>query len=305
MARWLGRLKPGTATTSDLDAFRLWRARSLDNEAAFREIAAYRRLVRASSEAATPADLPAETPRRGIDRRALLAGGAIAATVAGIGLVRPPLGLWPSFDELMADHRTVPGGRLTFAPTIGVRVEMNTRTSVSLIHGGNGIHLLAGEAYVAVAEPARSFFVRVGDALVTAGNGGIMDIGNWGEGLCVTCLAGALQVQRDSASTAATAGEQILYSAEGRPLRTVTDVTVATAWRHGLLIFDNTPLSRVIDEINRYREGHIVLTDTNLGSRTVDGIFHTDQIDSTVTQIQQLLNVRLTYLPGGLILIGS
>lgn len=303
--QWLSRLKPGMATPSDLEALRAWRAKSLDNEAAFREMAAYRRLARASQTASAPAILPAE-PSRGIGRRALLAGGgAIAATLAGIGAIRPPLGLWPSLDELMADHRTPPGGRLAFTPTAGVHVEMNTRTSVSLAHGNDGIHLLAGEAYVAVARPARAFSVRVSDQVVTAGDGDAMDVRDSGEGLCVTCVAGSLQVRRGASSITAMAGEQLLFSADRLLRRAGIDVATATAWRRGLLIFDNTPLSQVIDEINRYRGGHIVLTDATLGSRTVDGIFHTNEIDSTVTQIQQLLGVRLTHLPGGIILIGS
>ena len=37
------------------------------------------------------------------------------------------------------------------------------------------------------------------------------------------------------------------------------DTVVVTAWRDGVLVFRNTPLVRVIEEVNRYRPGRIIL----------------------------------------------
>src|SRR3546814_8803305 len=98
-----------------------------------------------------------QTPAPVIDRRAVLAGGSVlGAVIAAFGIVRPPLSLWPSLAELMADHRTGPGERSAFAPVAGVDVEMNSRTSVSLIDGGRGITLIGGETFVSVATPDRT-----------------------------------------------------------------------------------------------------------------------------------------------------
>ncbi|MCW4463868.1 twin-arginine translocation signal domain-containing protein [Sphingomonas sp. BT-65] len=71
-------------------------------------------------------------------RRSFLAGsGAIAAGLAGVLVLRdPPLGLWPSFAELLADYRTGPGQRQKLVPMAGIELELNTRSSLSLDGGG-------------------------------------------------------------------------------------------------------------------------------------------------------------------------
>ena len=67
-------------------------------------------------------------------------------------------------------------------------------------------------------------------------------------------------------------------------MRAVTPVDAATisAWRRGLLIFRNQPLSQVIAEVNRYRPGRIVLTDTALSQRPVYAVFHIDRINGVI-----------------------
>ena len=69
--------------------------------------------------------------RATMSRRALLAGGgALAASVAAYAVMKPPLDLWPSFDELRADYRTATGEqrRVTVAD---VDVRLNTQTSIA------------------------------------------------------------------------------------------------------------------------------------------------------------------------------
>src|SRR3546814_6808240 len=80
------------------------------------------------------------------------------------------------------------------------------------------------------------------------------------------------------------AGEQLAVDTNGRATRTPVDPAKATAWRRGLLIFEGTPLAEVIEQINRYRPGRIMLTSDELGHRSVSGVFHTDQIENTVAQ---------------------
>lgn len=300
---WLTRLSSGEATTADAHDLALWRARSPAHEAAFREVAAFRRLARALP----PADATPRPAARGgppvISRRAALAGGgALAASAAGLMATHPPLGLWPSLAELTADHRTGPGQRYAFAPTAGVKVEMNTRTSVSLTDGG--VRLLDGEAYVTVAGPAPRFTVATADGLVTARQPARFNVRAIDQRLCVVCVAGEVEGRRGGRAAAVGAGEQAVFIARDAPQLTRADLDQALAWRRGLLIFDGTALSEVIAEINRYRPGRIILADSAIGARPVNGVFHTAQIENAVDQIQQLLGVRLTRWPGGVVLVG-
>ncbi len=84
----------------------------------------------------------------------------------------------------------------------------------------------------------------------------------------------------------------------------VVDPEVITAWRRGLLIFRRVPLARLIDEVNRYRSGRIVLIDAQLGRRQVVANFRLDRIDEVVDFIAKAMNIPTRSLPGGIVLVG-
>ena len=62
-----------------------------------------------------------------------------------------------------------------------------------------------------------------------------------------------------------------------------------TAWQQGLLIFRDVPLARVIDEVNRYRPGRIIVVDPRLGRREVVADFRLDRLDAVVEFVAQFL----------------
>ena len=97
--------------------------------------------------------------------------------------------------------------------------------------------------------------------------------------------------------------QQIFYSATGLGSVEDVDIAQATSWRSGMLIFHNKPLTEVIEEINRYRPGRIVVTNADLGRRVVNGTFRRDQLDTFIAQVQQLFGAKVTMLPAGLTLL--
>jgi transmembrane sensor len=70
------------------------------------------------------------------------------------------------------------------------------------------------------------------------------------------------------------------------------------------LVFREVPLARLIDEVNRYRSGKIVLLDSHLAQRRVVATFRLDRIDDAVTFVRQVMNVPARFLPGGIVLLG-
>jgi transmembrane sensor len=53
------------------------------------------------------------------------------------------------------------------------------------------------------------------------------------------------------------------------------EAEAGTAWRRGQLVFFRTPLAEVIEELNRYRHGRIVIWGENLRTLPVTGVFDT------------------------------
>lgn len=310
---WASRLAIGPVSDADWHAFEAWRRTSPAHEAAFATAAAFMAELRALdlSQAApdTPPGVAAATvvpfvPRARMTRRALIGGGgAIAASVAlGIGTLRPPLGLWPSLAELMAEKRTGPGERGTITPMAGVTVELSSRSSVS--RTATGIALVSGEIFVALARAAR-FSVEAG-ALRVAATGADAGFnlraydGEW----CVACTRGTVTATRDGTTTTLKPGEAASWTGAGPAARSRIDPGVATAWRRGLLIFEGVPLARAIAQINRFYPGRLVLRREALAARPITGVFHTDQIELAAVQIQNLTGAQATRLPGGIVLFG-
>jgi transmembrane sensor len=313
---WVVRLKTGEPTRADIEALQQWRRQSVEHEEAFKKAA---RVFRHAGIAALElADQPATTdaalalqrwpPRvlgRVLGRRALL-GGAIAAATAGYLIVRPPLGLWPSLEELSADYRTGKGEQLKVAVTPNVSLELNTQTSIALRSAPNEtrIELISGEASVAATRSSSKPFVLL------AANGQITAVEADFNARCldgvvsVTCLAGVVDVAQGSSAVQLRKAQQVSYSPGRIEASVQADPEQVTAWQAGLLIFRDRPLADVVDEVNRYRSGKIIITNADLKRRVVNGTFQINRLGDFVPQVQQLFGAQARSLPGGVVLLG-
>lgn len=311
---WVVRIRSGEATADDSAELIRWSARSPDHKAALKEAMRLRQLVvvatreekaEASGGTAFSKRLaPAPRSRAVIGRRAFL-GGAIAASAAGIMVVRPPLGLWPSLAELRSDYRTGTGERRTIALAEGASVELNTRTSVALRPDDHvdRLELIAGEVAVDAVHPTRPVAIRT-DAGEASAQGGRFGVRLQEAGTCVTCLSGQVSVaSRSAGAVMLKAGQQLTYTADGLGSPVTVDAVRAEAWRRGLLIFTDEPLSEVVEEINRYRPGRIILTNAALGHIPVNAVFQLNRIDLALPQIRSVAATHVTSLPGGVVLL--
>jgi len=309
---WIVRLKTGEPTRADLEALQQWRQQSVAHEAAFRNAA---RIYRHASVAALElADRPAtgdaaltlrRMPARLAGRRAFL-GGAIAAAAAGYLIVRPPLGLWPSLEELSADYRTGKGELRKVAVAPNVSLELNTQTSIALRPAPNEtrIELISGEASVVATRSSSRPFVLL------AANGQISAVEADFNARCldgvvsVTCLSGLVDVAHGGSTVQLREAQQVSYSPGGIEASVQVDTGQVTAWQAGLLIFRDRPLADVVDEVNRYRSGKIIITNADLRRRMVNGTFQINRLEDFVAQVQQLFGAQARSLPGGVVLLG-
>lgn len=308
---WLRRLHGGEASHADAEAVARWRARSPAHAEEFAEVQLFWSVLgdaarKAQSDLALSS--PASRPGRHIGRRAFLAGGAaLAASAAGAMVLRPPLGLWPSAVELAADYRTRTGERRQIEIENLAAVELNTRTSIDLpppTEGGARIELIAGEAAIATRDGADL------DLVVIAGNGrvasraGSFNIRKDGPSVSVSCISGAVTVSCGDRTVALRDRQQVAYDAEGTQDVAAIDPEVITAWQRGLLMFRRALLSHVIEEVNRYRSGRVVLLDAALGRRQVVANFRLDRIEDVVDFISKAMGIPIRSLPGGVVLVG-
>jgi transmembrane sensor len=329
---WVVRLGSQQANEDDARAFRRWCTQSTLHAQAFvraREVwqsmAPAAQRVRQQEERAarqrTPLLAPRPMPAAG--RRALL-GGAVTASLASVAYlaVSPPLGLWASVTEWGADYRTATGEQREVDIGGGVVVQMNTQTRVNTLPGGGsggggegadageGIELVAGEAEVLAGAPAAGGGARV---RVAAAGGMVsavrarFNIRNLGGEVCVTCLAGQVEVARGAQRAQLVEGRQLRYGLDGLGPVTAVDTGAASAvsaWRRRQLVFDQVPLAEVVAEVNRYRHGRLVLTSEALGRSKVQASFSIDRLDDVAALVRDVYGAELTQLPGGIVLLG-
>jgi transmembrane sensor len=70
-----------------------------------------------------------------------------------------------------------------------------------------------------------------------------------------------------------------------------SEVEKAMAWQIKLLEFDDTPLSAVIAEFNRYNQRQLVIADSALARRTFGGTFRSDNYEDLVVLLETRFGV--------------
>ncbi|WP_175204943.1 FecR family protein, partial [Achromobacter ruhlandii] len=228
-------------------------------------------------------------------------GGAVAACGAWLAF-KPPLGLWPAVDELTADVRSGTGEQRRVALAGDASVQLNTQTRINLSRSGPAqqIDLLAGEVELLTSGQLVSLTAGAGRVSATSG---CVNVRYTDGQVRVTCLEGSARVALRKDSIELTAAQQVVLGAGGASGPQRVDPDQVTAWRRGVLEFNNVPLAQVVDEINRYRPGRIVLVSDRLAGSLVQARFSLDQLADAAQLIRDAYGAQVTSLPGGIVLL--
>ncbi|WP_323120575.1 FecR family protein [Burkholderia alba] len=313
---WLLRLRSEKACTDDVRAFQRWcddhpggahllRDTWSSLRTAASEIA---REERDAGRAWTGGAVRAAALRPG--RRAFV-GFAVAAGASWLAL-RPPLQLWPALGEFAADYRTGIGEQRRVALSERVVVELNTQTRLNVLsssRAARGVELVAGEAEIVAAAPAAGRVEPIRPVSVIAGRGRLQanvarfDVRRIGDEVCVTCLSGSVEVEHPARRMTLLASQQIVY--DDRKVRAVAGVDpgAVIAWRRGVLVFNGVPVSQVVDEINRYRPGKVILRNASLGENRVQAQCPIAKLNNVIDMLGQLYGARITRLPGNIVVL--
>lgn len=317
---WLVRLTSGRATTDDAQDFRRWCARSPEHAQAMTEATRLWDLTRPAAEAVARRMPAVGAPPRAVialarppafGRRHFL-GAALAAGAAAFVVVRPPAGLWPALSDMTADYRTGTGEQRRVVLADAAVVEMNTQTSLNLARGAEGeppvLDMLGGEAQVLLDAARRTpFTMTVGGARLVAAAASRFNVRATGGEVCVTCFAGSVELRDGERVLVAGQAQQIRYGGRGpgeAEVARAPDLAAVSAWRERVLVFDDTPLAAVVDEINRYRPGRLIVTRAELGRRKVQARLRLDELSHVETLIAVSYGAKLTSLPAGIVLLG-
>ena len=261
-------------------------------------------IARARSEADVIALSPASPPLSNVPpaarspmfrhgrRRAVLAVAAV--TLLALAVIR----LWDS--ELTGAYATGIGEQRTIQLADGSTVELNARSSirVHLTERQRDVSLLEGQALFRVAKDKhRPFVVRAGDAQVRA-VGTEFDVYRKHIATVVTVVEGRVETYDDSGSAGGepillSAGEQLTVLPNTVTKPTKADTTVATAWLQRRLMFEETPLSDVAEEFNRYNRRPLAIGDRELQKLKISGVYSSTDPASLINFLRSQTSIEV------------
>jgi len=223
-----------------------------------------------------------------------------AAALAAVVLLAVVTVLFLDVGKFSGSYSTGIGEQRTVQLLDGSTVELNARSTIQihLSEHQRDVTLLEGQALFRVAKDSqRPFVVRAGDAQVRA-VGTEFDVYKKQAATVVTVVEGRVETYdaADSPGTAAivlSAGEQltVLPHVVSKPTR--TDTSVATAWVQKRLIFEETPLSDVAEEFNRYNRRPLTIDDGELEKLRISGVYSSTDPASLINFLRSQNSIQV------------
>lgn len=189
----------------------------------------------------------------------------------------------------------------------GSRVALDSRSEIRVRYSRNAreLELSRGQASFEVAHDVeRPFSVTAAGQKVIA-TGTAFNVDMLKSKTLITLISGSVAVvpsthdggtrsslRRSPASLKMSAGEQLVVSASSPPYVRAVNVQRATAWQTGRLIFDDEPLSSVVERVSRYADRPVLVGDDQTGALRISGAFRTGDIDGFVETISNYVGVR-------------
>lgn len=318
---WVNRAHEGRLTAAQLAEFERWRTadpRHARAVAAVEKTWELMAMLRDSPRLA----VNAERPRMGFRERLL-------GRVAGIRWY-PAAVRWPAValclllfawgglhvdqwqTHWQADHYTSVGEVRSILLEDGSQIILGSQSAFSFDydHAERRIHLLQGEAIFAPAprtqtEP-RPFVVTAAGATGTAmGTRFLMRITGADHGLLGVTehsvkLAMDNEPERGSLSRMLGEGESATFAPDTGIQQLEQALADETSWQHGQLIFRSQPLDYVLQRLDSYRPGRLLLLNRQLADEHFSAVLPIADLNKSITLeiMQQQLNLKSLSIAG-------
>ncbi|MBR9808394.1 MAG: DUF4880 domain-containing protein [Alphaproteobacteria bacterium] len=241
--------------------------------------------------------------------RAALLGGALAAC-AGLAIFLSGQQMQRSSELVMASS-VAPATiyetgiaevrQVILADGSEVTLAGKSKLSVSFAEGQRRAELLAGDGYFKIAHDAsRPFSVEAGH-VVTRVLGTQFEINTRPAHVEVSVVEGAVEVSPVSGGQKAnlTIGQRASVDRNGQIITSQFNPAQAAIWRQQRLVFVNTSLQELVDEVNQYYPQGVYLGSTDIYEAKVTTSFRIDQIETALSGVALGLDIDLTRTSAG------
>lgn len=243
-------------------------------------------------------------------RSRLVSLRAIAATLLVIAV-----GALLSWNLTRPDiYQTAKGERRVIMLDDGSQLALDADSEVRVAFGRThrDLRLIRGQARFTVAHDVERPFSVVAAGRKVVATGTMFNVDMLAADLFVTLLEGRVIVlPGESPFPAATeaaaspggdaaaragielrAGNQLVVTSTAPPSIRSVDLSLASAWESGRLVFENEPLSSVAARVSRYSERTVRVADARTAELRISGVFNAGDTDGFLATIASYLPVR-------------
>ena len=289
---WQLCLDCGAASALEREAFAQWHAAAEEHARAWRQLGM---LDQRFSAASGPARTALLQSREGIRRRVRKLGTGLASVVLGCGLALFAGPRYLPVDYWLADQRTATGEQRTLRLADGTLINLNTHSAMDVRFDDKQRRIVLQEGEILVEtghNDPRPFIVETADGSLRAlGTRFLVRREDAGTRLSVLQSAVAAHPQAGADEQIYQAGQQVLMRRDGLgPL--IALKPGADAWTRGMLVVDNARLEDLVNELSRYRPGHLGVT-AQVADLRITGSFPLHDTDLALTALLPTLPVQI------------
>lgn len=298
-AEWFALLRSGEATDADRARWQSWLAAAPEHQATWHRVE--RVCGRLDPIVSSPerhvaakvfktASVDSAQRRRFLLSLAGMAGFGLLGWTAWRHTALPGMALaW------MADHRSATGEIRQVGLADGTQVWLASASAFSEDYrsGLRRLHLVAGEILISTAkDTARAFVVDTPQGRLRA-LGTRFTVRLEEGSTFVAVYEGAVEAQAGASGAIALvqAGQQTRFTDLAAAAPAPAD-PAREAWVNGILVTKDTPLGEVVDELRRYRRGHLAVA-PEIAHLPVFGTYPINDPDRTLAMLETVMPIRV------------
>ena len=300
-AVWLARLRADDRSLEDERGFRSWLAADPRHAAAFESVNSVWDSVGALSRDMRNGKVQLES---GFNRRKLLGGGLGLAVIAGGSLVFMQAAAAEVYQTDVGEQKHV-----TLKDGTGVFLDTDTKLVVDFSAKNRKVDLRYGRANFRVAPDAqRAFAVEAAQKLVI-GTRSTFDVRRDGDNISVLLIHGQATVKNVAADVDAgrqlSDGERLSFTSGQSPKLDKPNLLPLIAWHTGQAIFENSALTDVVLEMNRYSTIKLEVDDARIARMKVSGVYRVGDNTSFARSLSRLLPIEIRVVDERIQLVGD
>lgn len=289
---WQLSLDSGNGSAIEREEFAKWHSAAEEHARAWRQLGM---LDQRFSVASGPARSALLLSRESIRRRVRKLGSGLASVVLVCGLALFAGERYLPLDYWLADQRTATGEQRTLRLADGTVINLNTHSALDVRFDERQRRIILQEGEILIEtghNDARPFIVETREGSMRAlGTRFLVKREEQGTRLSVLKSAVAAHPQSSPDEQILREGQQVLMRRDGLgPLLALN--SGADAWTRGMLVVDNARLEDLINELGRYRRGHLGVA-PEVADLRITGSFPLHDIDLALTALLPTLPVQI------------